>query len=174
MAQKSDDSPTGSMFFTTVIDTPVGRMEICSDEMYIRSVLFRDNDERMESAEGERPECLQQCMDQLSEYFYGTRRVFDLPLLPLGTPFQLRVWSKLAEIPFGRTISYLDLAKRLGDPKTIRATGTANGKNPVAIILPCHRVIGSSGELVGYAGGQAEPDHACAARLSCDVSICCI
>lgn len=90
---------------------------------------------------------------QLESYFNGTMTEFDLPLDPQGTPFQKRVWQQLIAIPFGTTISYGELATRLGDPKAVRAVGLANGRNPISIIIPCHRVIGSNGKLVGYGGG---------------------
>jgi len=91
--------------------------------------------------------------DQLSEYFAGQRTQFDLPLKPRGTQFQMRVWQALREIPFGQTRSYMDLAKAIGSPEAIRAVGAANGKNPLSIIVPCHRVIGADGSLTGFAGG---------------------
>jgi methylated-DNA-[protein]-cysteine S-methyltransferase len=91
--------------------------------------------------------------DQLAEYFAGERRVFELPLKLLGTPFQLRAWQELARIPFGETITYAQLAKRVGNANASRAVGAANGRNPISIIVPCHRVIGASGMLTGYAGG---------------------
>lgn len=90
---------------------------------------------------------------QLEAYFRGELRVFDLPLAPRGTPFQLRVWSELRNIPYGRTISYGELSRRLGDPNLTRAVGAANGANPISIIVPCHRVIGTDGSLVGFGGG---------------------
>jgi methylated-DNA-[protein]-cysteine S-methyltransferase len=90
---------------------------------------------------------------QLQAYFAGERREFDLPLAPYGSDFQRRVWSALLEIPYGETISYLELARRLGDPRAVRAVGSANGRNPISIIIPCHRVIGADGSLVGYGGG---------------------
>lgn len=94
-----------------------------------------------------------QATEQLIEYFNGNRRVFELPVVQEGTPFQQKVWQALMEIPFGKTLSYLELSRRLGDPKAIRAVAAANGKNNVAIVVPCHRVIGSNNQLVGYAGG---------------------
>jgi len=97
---------------------------------------------------------LVECKNQLTAYFSGSAKRFDLPLTQRGTPFQTRVWEQLSVIRYGDTISYLELAKRLGDPKVIRAAASANGKNHLAIIIPCHRVIGSSGELVGYGGGM--------------------
>lgn len=95
---------------------------------------------------------LKKCVEQLDKYFSGDILPFDLPLSQNGTAFQKRVWEALCAIPYGRTISYLELSKRLGDTKAIRAVGTANGKNNIAIIVPCHRVIGSNGSLVGYEG----------------------
>ena len=91
--------------------------------------------------------------EQLDAYFAGELQDFDLPLAPHGTPFQLRVWDELTRIPYGQTISYLELALRLGDRKLVRAVGTANGRNPLSIIVPCHRVSGADGTLVGYGGG---------------------
>ena len=91
--------------------------------------------------------------NQLKEYFAGTRKVFDVPLDVVGTEFQKRVWTELRKIPYGKTISYKTLSEKLGDVKAIRAVGKANGQNPIAIIIPCHRVIGSDGRLTGYAGG---------------------
>ena len=91
--------------------------------------------------------------EQLDAYFAGELEAFDLPLAAHGTPFQLRVWEQLAKIPFAETISYKELANRLGDPKLVRAVGLANGRNPISIVIPCHRVIGADGTLVGYGGG---------------------
>ena len=99
------------------------------------------------------PGLLAPAVDQLEAYFQGTRTTFELPLAPRGTPFQLRVWAELQRIPHGATISYGELARRLGDPLLTRAVGTANGANPISIIIPCHRVIGADGSLTGYAGG---------------------
>jgi methylated-DNA-[protein]-cysteine S-methyltransferase len=90
---------------------------------------------------------------QLEEYFAGERRDFDIPLQPAGTPFQQRVWAALCEIPYGETWSYLQLATRVGNPKACRAVGLANGRNPIAVVVPCHRVIGATGSLTGYGGG---------------------
>jgi methylated-DNA-[protein]-cysteine S-methyltransferase len=91
--------------------------------------------------------------EQLAAYFRGDLQAFDLPLAPAGTPFQRRVWQELARIPYGETISYGELARRVGNPKAARAVGLANGQNPLPIIVPCHRVIGSDGRLTGYGGG---------------------
>jgi methylated-DNA-[protein]-cysteine S-methyltransferase len=109
---------------------------------------------------------------QLAEYFAGERQAFDLPLKLLGTSFQLRVWQELARIPFGETITYAQLAERVGNSKASRAVGAANGRNPISIIVPCHRVIGASGTLTGYAGGVEkkqwllEHERAVAARFA--------
>ncbi len=99
------------------------------------------------------PDLLAECITQLDEYFYGERRTFSLETEQDGTPFRKRVWQELAEIPFGKTCSYLDIARKMGDKKSMRAVGTANGDNQLAIIVPCHRVIGADGTLTGYSGG---------------------
>ena len=132
-----------------LVNTPLGTTLIEGDQDGIRSVSVIDNAE----SDKEIPETLRSCAEQLIEYFEGSRQNFDLKLNPRGTDFQKKVWSLLADIPFGKTISYNELSHRLGDPKSIRAAAAANGKNPLWIIVPCHRVIGSDGSLVGYAGG---------------------
>lgn len=99
------------------------------------------------------PEDLAPAIEQLTDYFNGQRTVFDLLLNPQGTDFQKRVWQELLKVPYGRTVSYLDLSRRLGDEKAIRAVAAANGKNPIWLIIPCHRIIGTDGSLTGYAGG---------------------
>jgi len=96
---------------------------------------------------------MKKAIDQLHSYFAGELEAFDLPLAPEGTPFQQSVWRNLCEIPFGKTISYGELAQRIGNPKASRAVGLANGSNPIPIVIPCHRVIGSNGKLTGYGGG---------------------
>jgi methylated-DNA-[protein]-cysteine S-methyltransferase len=130
-------------------DSPIGLIVISANEQAIVSVLFTE--------EAGTPEIssplTRDCARQLEDFFRGKRQAFDLPLQPVGTNFQMEVWNELQKIPFGTTISYKSLAARLGNEKKIRAAGTANGKNPVSIIIPCHRVIGSNGELVGYGGG---------------------
>lgn len=131
-------------------ESPLGMVEITADEQNILSVLFMDAEPQERYSENEISIL---CKIQLQEYFSSSRNSFHLPLIFPGTEFQKRVWSQLQEIPFGKTISYLQLAKNLGDPKCIRAAGTANGKNPFAIVVPCHRVVGSNDDLVGYAGG---------------------
>jgi methylated-DNA-[protein]-cysteine S-methyltransferase len=132
------------------LETPIGTLEIKADEENIVSVLFL-NDSIIETENTNA--VIEICKVQLTEYFNGNRKEFDLPLKFSGTDFQTKVWRQLQTISFGKTISYLQMAKNLGDPKCIRAAGTANGKNPFAIVVPCHRVIGSNGDLIGYAGG---------------------
>lgn len=129
--------------------TPLGTLEITETNNAIVSIRFMDDAPTIHEANP----LLDECCKQLSEYFEGMRKEFKLPLNPEGTEFQRSVWNLLKTIPFGQTVSYLEMAKRLGDPKVIRAAGTANGRNPIAIIIPCHRVIGSDGSLTGYAGG---------------------
>jgi len=129
--------------------SPAGNLKITASGSGITSVQFADDFEEAGSAYP----LLKECVRQLDEYFSGKRNFFSLDFDMQGTDFQKKVWMELLKIPFGKTISYLELARRLGDEKVIRAAGSANGKNPVAIIIPCHRVIGSNGDLVGYAGG---------------------
>jgi len=133
----------------THFSCPIGTVEITEESGEITRITFLDTEPSINNASP----VLIECKRQLSSYFTGERVEFNLPLNPLGTDFQKNVWKELQNIPFGKTISYMNLAKRLGDPKVIRAAGTANGKNPIAIIIPCHRVIGSDGSLTGYAGG---------------------
>lgn len=133
------------------VQTPVGMIRISGTPEYITEVSFVQ--EPTEPTNEAAFDLIFECRDQLLAYFEGKRTVFVIPLRQTGTDFQLKVWNELSLIGFGKTISYLDLAKKLNDPKVIRAAASANGRNQVAIIVPCHRVIGSSGHLVGYAGG---------------------
>lgn len=133
-----------------VIETPLGWAKIEGDLEGLRSISILD-DKPVEI--NEMPELLEDAAYQLKEYFKGQRKDFQLELNPQGTDFQRRVWQELKTIPFGKQISYLELSKKLGDVKAIRAVAAANGKNPLWIVIPCHRVIGSKGDLVGYAGG---------------------
>jgi len=158
MAQRSVDTKELAKHFQAIMDSPLGKLALESDGYSILSVHIKSFNEPAgdlfpDSGNIEVPDCLNDVKMQLREYFDGVRDSFDLPLSPAGTPFQKKVWTELEHILFGQTISYLELAKRLGDPKVIRAAGSANGKNPIAIVIPCHRVIGSNGDLVGYAGG---------------------
>jgi methylated-DNA-[protein]-cysteine S-methyltransferase len=139
--------------FTTYYQSPVGLLRISGTEHYISEVHFMKEDEPRDPLPASLPSLAIQATEQLIQYFHGDRRVFELPLHQEGTSFQQKVWGELINIPFGKTISYLELSRRLGDPKVIRAAGTANGKNHIAIIIPCHRVIGAKGELVGFGGG---------------------
>jgi methylated-DNA-[protein]-cysteine S-methyltransferase len=134
---------------TAYINSPVGILEITASDRGISSLYFMEGTFPTGKAAGMTKECL----DQLKEYFEGKRQLFSLDLDLEGTEFQKKVWKELLNIPFGETISYLELSRRLGDVRAIRAVGNANGKNPVSIIVPCHRVIGSGGKLVGYGGG---------------------
>jgi len=137
------------------IDSPIGPLMLAADDAGLRHIEFRDNRHPANRADwhGGDSEILQASEAQLAEYFAGTRTSFDLPLAPQGTAFQLQVWHELARIPFGATISYAQLAQRIGKPEAVRAVGAANGRNPLPIVLPCHRVIGADGALVGFGGG---------------------
>lgn len=139
------------MTHTVYIKTPLGIAAISGDKNGVSSVSVTNSSINMPSINT--PTFLQDAVTQLQEYFEGNRTDFDLLLNPSGTDFQKKVWQELLTIPFGKTTTYLDMAKRLGDPKCIRAAASANGKNPLWIIVPCHRVIGSDGSLTGYAGG---------------------
>jgi len=130
-------------------NSPVGELIIRSINESLTHVNFNKEEKEVEKI----TPVIIQAIAQLDEYFDGTRKYFDLPLTPEGTPFQKQVWEALLEIPYGKTISYSQLAIQLGNLKTIRAVGLANGQNPIAIIIPCHRVIGKDGSLVGYGGG---------------------
>jgi len=128
-------------------------LKISGTENYISEVSFYDKVEKAEGKKKNLPPLIIQCVEQLIQYFQGARRQFDLPIHQPGTKFQQGVWNEIITVPFGRTISYFELARKTGDTKAIRAVGSANGKNNVAVIIPCHRVIGANRELVGYAGG---------------------
>lgn len=136
----------------TCIDTPVGRLTVMASEHGIRRILW--------AGEAPPPECvpgesllLTEATRQIGEYFKGSRTTFDLPLDLVGTPFQRQAWAALGTIPFGETISYAEQARRIGNPRATRAVGAANGRNPVPVVLPCHRVIGADGRLTGFGGG---------------------
>jgi methylated-DNA-[protein]-cysteine S-methyltransferase len=140
--------------FSTYYQSPVGLLKISGTENYISEILFIDNIEKPPADNKKKlPPIIINCIEQLIQYFHGERRSFDFALNQNGTEFQKRVWSELLGIPFGKTISYLELARRLGDTKVIRASASANGKNNIVIVVPCHRVIGSKNDLVGYGGG---------------------
>jgi methylated-DNA-[protein]-cysteine S-methyltransferase len=141
------------MLYYTYYESPVGLLKIGATEQYIAELSFVDKKEQITYGEPGISDVIHQCTEQLIEFFAGERRKFSVPIYQHGTEFQTRVWNELLSIPFGRTISYLDLSKKLGDPKAIRAAASTNGKNKIAIIVPCHRVIGSNQSLVGYGGG---------------------
>jgi methylated-DNA-[protein]-cysteine S-methyltransferase len=130
-------------------NSPIGPLSIYSVNHFITEIIYKDEPDKVNSTP-----VIDKCIKQLDEYFMGTREVFDIAMLPSGTPFQKKVWLRLMKIPFGTIISYKDLAIDLGDVKLVRAVGSANGQNPIPVIVPCHRVIGSDGSLVGYAGGK--------------------
>lgn len=133
---------------TCFLNSALGWIKISGNANTIATISFVD-----EPTTGDESEILNECMSQLSAFFAGKLDQFNLPLSPSGTDFQKKVWQELQSIEFGTTISYLDLALRLGDKNLCRAVGAANGKNPIAIVIPCHRVIGNDGALTGYAGG---------------------
>ncbi len=139
-------------------DTPIGVLRLVGDDERIVRVdlpntAALDPDPAWREARGGLPAALRQARRQLREYFDGGRRGFDLPLAPAGTDFQRRVWQELGRIPYGETLSYGGLARRVGRPGASRAVGAANGRNPLAVVVPCHRVIGADGALTGYGGG---------------------
>lgn len=134
---------------TVFIKTPLGIAKIIGDEDGISLISISDEEE----VSSKIPIILQETVSQLNEYFEGKRTDFTFKLNPSGTEFQQKVWKGLLEIPFGKTMSYLELSKKLGDVKAIRAVASANGRNPLWIVVPCHRVIGTDGSLTGYAGG---------------------
>ncbi len=135
---------------TACYQSPIGLVKIQASQDAITSVILCDVQEDTPEPQ---MEILKNCIRQLDEYFNGQRTVFDLPVRQDGTDFQQSVWSALVDIPFGKTVSYADIAQTLGNPQSVRAVGAANGKNKIWVIVPCHRVIGSDGSLTGYAGG---------------------
>jgi methylated-DNA-[protein]-cysteine S-methyltransferase len=143
---------------TAYYRSPIGILEIRSEENKISSVLFINSskgtqiDEELISFDPPSSPIIKECIGQLEQYFSGERKVFSINTTQTGTEFQQEVWKELLNIPFGKTISYMELSKRLKNVKAIRAIGAANGNNSIAIVVPCHRVIGSNGDLVGYAG----------------------
>lgn len=134
---------------TVFINTPLGTAKIKGDEKGISLISINEEGEISKKI----PLELKEAVNQLKEYFEGKRKQFNFELNPKGTDFQQKVWKALLKIPYGKTTSYLELSKTLGDVKAIRAVASANGKNPLWIVIPCHRVIGSDGSLTGYAGG---------------------
>jgi methylated-DNA-[protein]-cysteine S-methyltransferase len=142
------------MFYTHLV-TPVGNLLLAGDESGLREISFAKGKypAKPDSTWIDGQKALCEPIRQLRAYFAGELEAFDLPLSPKGTPFQQQVWKELLKIPYGETISYGEVAKRIGNPNASRAVGLANGSNPIPIIIPCHRVIGSNGKLTGYGGG---------------------
>ncbi|AWM13691.1 methylated-DNA--[protein]-cysteine S-methyltransferase [Flavobacterium sp. NRK F10] len=135
---------------TAYFYTPLGITKIIGDEHGITEISIGHDDV---APTGHIPQILEKAVVEMEQYFKGIRKDFTFKLNPQGTEFQQKVWTELLKVPFGKTLSYLELSKRLGDVKAIRAVAAANGKNPLWIVIPCHRIIGSNGSLTGYAGG---------------------
>lgn len=142
------------MKYLNYIDSPIGILGLVQEEECLTEVFFGKSESRKDYDYEETP-LLRETKKQLEAYFEGCQKIFDLPLNPKGTDFQKVVWQALLLIPYGETRSYKDIAAAIGSPKASRAVGMANNKNPLSILVPCHRVIGSSGKLVGYGGGLA-------------------
>lgn len=145
---------SGAIWFDEM-PSPVGPLRLVADEHGLRQIWFENERHPKRAAPHwvRAPQAVQFARVQLEEYFAGTRQVFELPLHPVGTPFQLTVWQALADIAYGSTQSYGEVARRIGEPQAVRAVGAANGRNPLPIVLPCHRVIGADGSLTGFGGG---------------------
>jgi methylated-DNA-[protein]-cysteine S-methyltransferase len=142
--------------YRTTMQSPVGELTLVADDTALRQILFHaEAHPRHDLAAAVDHPVLARATRQLTEYFDGTRTEFDIPLAPEGTPFQQQVWSVLRSIPFGATMTYGEQASKLGDRNRARAVGAANGRNPIPIIVPCHRVVGSNGHLTGFGGGIA-------------------
>ena len=142
---------------SAVLPSPVGRLTLVADAGGLAAILWQDDDPRRVPLGPVEPDArnpvLRAARRQLQDYFEGRRQAFDLPLSFAGTAFQKRVWAELLLIPYGETRSYGQIARRLGDPNLMRAVGAANGRNPISIVAPCHRVVGAAGQLTGFAGG---------------------
>src|ERR1700761_2925676 len=142
---------------STYYQSPLGLLRIGGTDTYISEISYVDRLEESEQRQtqlgGPVTPLIIQCIEQLIQYFQGQRKIFDFPVYQEGSAFQQRVWNELNAIPFGKTISYIEQSRRLGDTKAIRAAAAANGRNQVAIVVPCHRVLGSKPHPVGYAGG---------------------
>jgi methylated-DNA-[protein]-cysteine S-methyltransferase len=142
------------MVEATFLKTPIGIAKITGDKNGIQSISVIDAETIADDLlHSETPDCLQNCKTQLTEYFEGKRTEFELTVNPKGTAFQIKVWKSLLQIPYGKTTSYLEQSSLLGDKKAVRAVASANGKNPILIVIPCHRVLGSDGSLTGFSAG---------------------
>lgn len=134
-------------------ESPIGILEITGTAEDVHAILFTERDQVKHVRNDGTPKVLIECIEQLDEYFKGTRQTFSFPYLIEGTDFQVNVWKELTKIPYAHTGSYKEIAAAIGNEKAIRAVGSANGKNKMSIVVPCHRIIGSNGKLTGYAGG---------------------
>lgn len=141
------------MICYSYLDSPVGTLLLTGDGERLHEIVFPAKNRKPDGAAEQRAEPFREVCRQLAAYFEGSLKEFDLALAPQGTPFQSRVWEELQRIPYGETISYAELAQRIGNPNASRAVGAANGRNPIPIVIPCHRVIGASGSLTGFGGG---------------------
>ncbi len=141
------------MYYFDGMTTPMGRLHIVVSDDALLHIYFPGEKIREHCERAPKHELIQLVKTQLAEYFAGERRIFDLPLFLLGTDFQLRTWKVIAKIPYGKTITYAEEAKKIRKPDAVRAVGTANSKNPIPIIIPCHRIVPKSGGLGGYSGG---------------------
>ena len=135
------------------LDSPVGRLRLVSDGAHLVRIEFENHQSPADNETSTSDPVLAAAASQLREYFEGQRQCFDLPLAPQGTPFQKSVWAALEDIPYGELRSYRDIADSIGNRAAVRAVGAANGRNPLPVVVPCHRVIGSDGSLTGFAGG---------------------
>jgi methylated-DNA-[protein]-cysteine S-methyltransferase len=140
--------------YHTYFDSPIGIIKIGGTETYINEIMFIDDKQQLQySSTPGISDVLHECTEQLIEYFNGKRKVFNIAIHQEGTVFQQKVWGKLMDIKYGKTASYLEVSKQVGDEKAVRAVAASNGKNQISIITPCHRVIGTNKTLVGYSGG---------------------
>jgi methylated-DNA-[protein]-cysteine S-methyltransferase len=156
MEQKSGESAGAAEVFERFTFSPLGWIRVRSSDSAILEIHFLQEKESKPMPgrdDSNGPTVLRTCLSELDSYFSGDLKQFTVAISPEGTPFQTKVWMALQQIPYGHSITYQTLARRLGDLKSIRAAAAANGKNPLAILIPCHRVIGSDGSLTGYAGG---------------------
>jgi methylated-DNA-[protein]-cysteine S-methyltransferase len=156
MTRGRSSAPSANAASAITIDSPAGRLHLAATREGLTHLLFAGRARgRLPGGDGSTAAAriLGRVRRQLDEYFAGLRRAFDIPLAPRGTPFRMAVWTALRDIPYGETISYGELARRIGRARAVRAVGAANGANPISIIIPCHRVIGGDGSLTGYGGG---------------------
>lgn len=139
-------------------NTEIGKIGIADDGKAVTNVYFNESS-KLKDTEINETDLIKEAAQQLKDYLAGKRKNFNIPLMPEGTEFQQKVWKALQQIPYGETCTYGEIAKKIGNPKACRAVGMANNKNPIGIFIPCHRVIGANGKLVGYAGGLEMKEH---------------